>query len=200
MKVNPAPLHLAQTIITGLVVVFSIAILGTSAHTLDVYNKQKATNPWWTPLWPQHFITHGTKALIASAVVTFVLLGTFLVMSLLPKVCSSHNHYQIIDLATNKYTVQSPPEIHTPCPHLHRHHPPILSSHPHDRRLGTHPQPQRTGARHHSDMDVQVPAQRAIASDIRRAEQSQQLDVQEPVPGEQVCAVRNIDRILAFRY
>jgi hypothetical protein len=64
MKVNPAPLHLAQTIITGLVVAFSIAILGTSAHTLDVYNKQRSTNPWWTPLWPQHFDTHGTKALI----------------------------------------------------------------------------------------------------------------------------------------
>ncbi|KAF1914625.1 hypothetical protein BDU57DRAFT_478890 [Ampelomyces quisqualis] len=85
MKINPAPLHLAQIIITGLVVVFSIAILGTSAHTLDVYNKQRFTNPWWTPLWPQHFITHGTKALIASSVITFVLLGAFLVTSLLPK-------------------------------------------------------------------------------------------------------------------
>jgi lysylphosphatidylglycerol synthetase-like protein (DUF2156 family) len=86
MKVNPAPLHLAQTIVTGLVVVFSIAILGTSAHTLDIYNKQRSTNPWWTPLWPQHFDTHGTKALIASAVVTLVLSSVFLIMSLVPKV------------------------------------------------------------------------------------------------------------------
>jgi hypothetical protein len=88
MKVNPAPLHMAQIAINGLIVVFSIAILGTSAHTLDVYNKQKSTNPWWTPLWPQHFDTHGTKALIASAVVTMVLLGAFLIMSLVPKVSS----------------------------------------------------------------------------------------------------------------
>lgn len=96
MKVNPAPLHLAQTIITGLVIVFSICILGTAAHTLDVYNKQHASNPWWAPLWSQHFDTHGTKALIASAVVTLVLSGVFMVMSVVPKVRSPfHHHHQI---------------------------------------------------------------------------------------------------------
>ena len=41
MKVNPAPLHLAQTVITGLVVAMSLAILGTAAHTLDIFNKQQ---------------------------------------------------------------------------------------------------------------------------------------------------------------
>ena len=91
MKINPAPLHLAQTIITGLVVVFSIAILGTSAHTLHVYNKQQSSNPWWMLMWPQHFDTHGTKALIASAVVTFVLSAVFLVLSVIPKVCTITN-------------------------------------------------------------------------------------------------------------
>ncbi|KAF2828087.1 hypothetical protein CC86DRAFT_204074 [Ophiobolus disseminans] len=85
MKINPAPLHLAQTIITGLVIVFSIAILGTSAHTLDVYKKQQSTNPWWMTMWPEHFDTQGTKALLASAVVTFVLSAVFLVLSLIPK-------------------------------------------------------------------------------------------------------------------
>ncbi|KAL6705591.1 hypothetical protein ACN47E_006538 [Coniothyrium glycines] len=85
MKINPAPFHLAQAIITGLVVVLSIAILGTSAHTLDVYNKQHATNPWWMPIWSVHFDTHGTKALIASSVVTLVLCGAFLVASLIPQ-------------------------------------------------------------------------------------------------------------------
>lgn len=85
MKINPAPFHLAQAIITGLVVVFSIAILGTSAHTLDIFNKQQSTNPWWMPLWPQHFDTHGTKALVASSVVTVVLCGAFLVAFFVPK-------------------------------------------------------------------------------------------------------------------
>ncbi|KAF2034090.1 hypothetical protein EK21DRAFT_57366 [Setomelanomma holmii] len=85
MKINPAPFHLAQTVITGLIVALSIAILGTSAHTLDVYNKQRTTNPWWLSMWPQHFQTHGTKALIASAVVTFVLSAVFLVLSVVPK-------------------------------------------------------------------------------------------------------------------
>lgn len=86
MKVNPAPLHLAQTVITGLVVVFSIAILGTAGHTLSIFNSQQTSNPWWLPLWPQHFDVHGTKALIASAAVSLVLSGVFLVMSLIPQV------------------------------------------------------------------------------------------------------------------
>lgn len=86
MKINPAPFQLAQTIITGLVVVFSIATLGTSAHTLDVFNKQQSINPWWLPLWPQHFDTHGTKALVAASVVTLVLCGAFLIASFIPTV------------------------------------------------------------------------------------------------------------------
>ncbi|KAF1950081.1 hypothetical protein CC80DRAFT_483503 [Byssothecium circinans] len=85
MKINPAPLHLAQTVITGLVVAMSICILGTAAHTLDVFNKQQSINPWWLPLWHDHFDVHGTKALIASAVVTFVFSAVFLIMSIIPK-------------------------------------------------------------------------------------------------------------------
>jgi hypothetical protein len=86
MKINPAPFHLAQAIITGIVVLFSICILGTSAYTLDVFNKQHLTNPWWAPMWPEHFDVQGTKALIASSVVTLVLCGAFLVASFLPQV------------------------------------------------------------------------------------------------------------------
>jgi hypothetical protein len=89
MKINPAPFHLAQAIITGLVVLFSICILGTSAHTLDVFNRQHLTNPWWAPMWPQHFDVQGTKALIASSVVTLVLCGAFLIASFVPQVSSS---------------------------------------------------------------------------------------------------------------
>jgi hypothetical protein len=114
MKVNPAPLHLAQTIITGLVIVFSICILGTAAHTLDVYNKQHASNPWWAPLWSQHFDTHGTKALIASAVVTLVLSGVFLVMSVVPKVSLQHATWTYLSVLTTsqfalrqKYTLRA---------------------------------------------------------------------------------------------
>ncbi|KAL1592338.1 hypothetical protein SLS60_011416 [Paraconiothyrium brasiliense] len=92
MKINPAPLHLAQTVITGLAVAFSVAILGTAAHTLDVFNKQQTSNPWWLPLWPQHFDVHGTNALIASATVTLALSGVFLVMSLIPQVNLANKH------------------------------------------------------------------------------------------------------------
>ncbi|KAF2183678.1 hypothetical protein K469DRAFT_727941 [Zopfia rhizophila CBS 207.26] len=84
MKINPAPLHLAQSIIIGLCAAMSIAIIGTAAHTLDVFNKQQSSNPWWLPLWPQHFDTHGTKALIGSAASTFVLSAIYLVFALIP--------------------------------------------------------------------------------------------------------------------
>jgi len=84
MKINPAPLHLAQSIVLGLVCAMSVAIIGTAAHTLDVFNKQQSSNPWWLPLWPQHFDTHGTKALIGSATSVFVLSAVFLVFALIP--------------------------------------------------------------------------------------------------------------------
>ncbi|KAH9870185.1 hypothetical protein J1614_007108 [Plenodomus biglobosus] len=102
MKINPAPFHLAQAIITSLVVALSIAILGTSAHTLDVYNKQRTSNPWWLPLWPQHFDTHGTKALIASSVVTLVFCGAFLVASFVPQLSLREKHTlrALLSLAT----------------------------------------------------------------------------------------------------
>ena len=86
MKINPAPFHLAQAIITGIVVILSIAILGTSAHILSVYNKQHLSNPWCAPMCPQHFNVQATKALIASSVVTLVLCGAFLVASFVPQV------------------------------------------------------------------------------------------------------------------
>ncbi|KZM20413.1 uncharacterized protein EKO05_0007021 [Ascochyta rabiei] len=92
MKINPAPLHLAQTILTALIIVFSIAILGTSAHTLDVFNKQQTSNPWWLPMWPQHFDVHGTKALLASSIVTLVLTSAFLVASYIPSLNLKQKH------------------------------------------------------------------------------------------------------------
>ncbi|ORY13836.1 hypothetical protein BCR34DRAFT_480313 [Clohesyomyces aquaticus] len=85
MKINPAPLHLAQSIIIGLCTALSVAVLGCAAHTLDVFNKQQTSNPWWLPLWPQHFTTAGTKALIGSAVSVLILSTVFLVFALVPK-------------------------------------------------------------------------------------------------------------------
>ena len=86
IKINPTPFHLAQNIITGLAIILSIAILGTSAHTLNVFTKQQTSNPWWMPLWPQHYNTHGTKALIASSAITLVLCGAFFTALFVPQV------------------------------------------------------------------------------------------------------------------
>ncbi|KAF1994547.1 hypothetical protein P154DRAFT_447374 [Amniculicola lignicola CBS 123094] len=85
MQINPAPLHLAQSVLVGLSLALSIAILGTAAHTLAVFNKQQSSNPWWLPLWPQHFDVHGTKGLVGSAATVTILSIAFLVAALVPK-------------------------------------------------------------------------------------------------------------------
>ncbi|KAF2816040.1 uncharacterized protein BDZ99DRAFT_457958 [Mytilinidion resinicola] len=85
MKINPAPLHAAQAVLIGLCFCMSVAILGTAGHTLHVFNTQQSFNPWWLPLWPQHFDSHGAKALIGSAVTVMVLSAIFLVFALVPR-------------------------------------------------------------------------------------------------------------------
>jgi hypothetical protein len=91
MQINPAPLHVAQSVLVGLSLALSIAILGTAAHTLDVFNKQQSSNPWWLPLWPQHFDVHGTKGLVGSAATVTVLSIAFLVAALVPKVFNAYS-------------------------------------------------------------------------------------------------------------
>ena len=89
MKIDPTPLHIAQLVLVGLTLCLSIAIIGTAAHTLHVFNSQQSTNPWWLPLWPQHFDTHSTSALIGSAASVVMLNAIFLIFTLVPRVCFS---------------------------------------------------------------------------------------------------------------
>lgn len=129
MAINPAPFHLAQTIVVGLCVALSIATLGTSAHTLDVYNKQKSTNPWWLFLWPEHYDVHGTQALVGASVSTLVLSTVFLVFTLVPRVglFSAHvtpnaNEGLVHAHANNPRSSRARNHIaHAPCYLRHRH-------------------------------------------------------------------------------
>jgi hypothetical protein len=86
MKINPAPLHVVQAVLIGLCFCLSVAILGTAGHTLHVFKTQQSSNPWWLPLWPQHFDASGISALIGSAAVVTVLSAIFLVFALVPRV------------------------------------------------------------------------------------------------------------------
>ncbi|KAF2789448.1 hypothetical protein K505DRAFT_253390 [Melanomma pulvis-pyrius CBS 109.77] len=92
IKINPAPLRMAQAVLIGLCAIMSVCILGTSAHTLAIFNKQQTSNPWWLPLWPQHFEVHGTKGLLGSAVTVFVLCSVFLVFALVPALAKNQKH------------------------------------------------------------------------------------------------------------
>ena len=80
----------AQLVLSILSFMTACAVLGTSAHSFSVYVKgRSANNPWWLPLWPQHFYTRNTQALIGSAAGVVLLNLVFLVLSLLPKVRDS---------------------------------------------------------------------------------------------------------------
>jgi hypothetical protein len=68
----------------------AVAIDGTAIDTYRIFLRQRSVNnPWWLPLWPQHFDTTGTKVLIGAssglALLNIVLLG----LSVFPTVYSS---------------------------------------------------------------------------------------------------------------
>ncbi|KAF4550763.1 Hypothetical protein D9617_16g015530 [Elsinoe fawcettii] len=61
------------TAFTVLSICLSLAVLGCAGHILHTYNTQKNGNPWWLPLWPQHFDDRGLKALIGGGTSVVVL-------------------------------------------------------------------------------------------------------------------------------
>jgi hypothetical protein len=66
------------------------AIVGTSIHAYRTYVVQRAANnPWWLPLWPQHFDTTGTKALVGTGGGLIVVNGAFIAISFVSKVKKS---------------------------------------------------------------------------------------------------------------
>jgi len=64
----------------------ALAIDGTAVHTYRTFLLQRAANnPWWLPLWPQHFDTTGTKTLIGASSSILLLSIVLVVISVLPK-------------------------------------------------------------------------------------------------------------------
>ncbi|PSK51790.1 hypothetical protein B9Z65_3057 [Elsinoe australis] len=61
------------TIFASLAICLSAAVLGCAGNILHAYNTQKNGNPWWLPLWPQHFDDRGLKALIGGGTSVVVL-------------------------------------------------------------------------------------------------------------------------------
>jgi hypothetical protein len=87
---NPLYFRLSLLAMTGLSCVLSLAVIGTAGHTLSVFNSQHNVNPWWLPLWTDHFNTDGTKGLIGAAATVVLLSSVYLILSAIPKVKQSH--------------------------------------------------------------------------------------------------------------
>lgn len=63
------------------------AIVGTAIHSYHTFRVQRgANNPWWLPLWPQHFDTTGTKTLIGAGSGIILLNLVYIIVSVIPKV------------------------------------------------------------------------------------------------------------------
>lgn len=80
-------LRIAQLILAALTAIFSLAVLATSAHTLNKFQTQRAAlNPWYLPLWPEHFNTTNTQVFIGTSTASMVLALVFIIMLCLPRV------------------------------------------------------------------------------------------------------------------
>jgi hypothetical protein len=75
-------------ILATLSLLVALAIDGTAIDTYRTFILQRAANnPWWLPLWPQHFDATGTKALIGSSSAHLLLNTVLIIISVVPKVC-----------------------------------------------------------------------------------------------------------------
>ncbi|KAF2104312.1 hypothetical protein NA57DRAFT_51145 [Rhizodiscina lignyota] len=81
------PLRTAQIVLAIISIALSASILGTAADTYRVYKQQSSgMNPWWLPLWPDHFDTSSTPALIGTGAAILILNLVFVVVSLFPRI------------------------------------------------------------------------------------------------------------------
>ncbi|GAB7353155.1 hypothetical protein MBLNU459_g3688t1 [Dothideomycetes sp. NU459] len=62
-------------------VLLGTAILGTAGHVLQTFSSQRASNPWWLPVWPAHFDARGLRALLACSATIVALDGLIVAAS-----------------------------------------------------------------------------------------------------------------------
>ncbi|CAK3802396.1 hypothetical protein MYCFIDRAFT_210300 [Lecanosticta acicola] len=72
-------LRLPTLLLTSLSIGLNLAILGTAARSLHVYNSQRTTNVYFLPVWSGHFDTRELSALIGTSAVIFLLNAVVLV-------------------------------------------------------------------------------------------------------------------------
>lgn len=81
------PLNL---VFAGLGLGLSVALVAAQAHVYHTYLSQTAANnPFWLPIWPQHFQTAGTKTAIGVLTLILVLHLAFVGVYLWRKVSGS---------------------------------------------------------------------------------------------------------------
>jgi len=101
-------IRLVQLLLVTLSTLIAVAILGTAAHAFSVYQKGRAlNNPWWLPLWPQHFYTANAKAVIGASAGIVLLNVVYIVLVLLPKVCTLQGRGNSVLTSTGQHVFQA---------------------------------------------------------------------------------------------
>jgi len=79
-------LRILCLVLAALSTMLAGAIVGAVSHSYYVYTVQRATNnPWWLPLWPQHFDTTGTRILVGAGAGIVLLNVAYIIISITPK-------------------------------------------------------------------------------------------------------------------
>jgi hypothetical protein len=83
----PNTVHLIQLVAAVITAATAVAVVGTAGHAFNVFHTQRANqNPWWLPLWPDHFDTTSTKIAIGTGTAIAFLNLVLVALMSIPKV------------------------------------------------------------------------------------------------------------------
>lgn len=63
-KMTSKILRISSLVLLALSTCLSVTVLATAVDVLRIFNEEKNVNPWWLPVWPQHFDTKGLETLV----------------------------------------------------------------------------------------------------------------------------------------
>jgi len=85
----PNTIHIIQLVAAVITAVMAVAVVGTAGHVFNVFTTQRANdNPWWLPLWPDHFDTTSTKTAIGTGAAIALMNLVLVVLMSIPKLDS----------------------------------------------------------------------------------------------------------------
>lgn len=143
-----ARLRMPTLAFTALSICLSIAIIGCTGRTINVFQGKHKSNPWLLPIWPNHFDTRELHALAGTSAAIVVLNGLLALALFVPKVCWLSCYGMPRSLTTDE-GASATGEHHRPALFAAQHH--LRSDCDH---LPNHPEPACSHQRHAANLDL----------------------------------------------